>query len=151
MTRRHYGIRVPKPRPTYTGPARAGAWSGSAFISVIVVILIVLGVILYGLSKTITASRTSSIPTRARSSLARPSPACSPPTALRSAWTVKGLGGTTCDRDGEHDPSYRVVPHQVVTTASDDRPSNCIPTATRPLLIGQLQTQLAASTRLRLT
>src|SRR5258708_24435646 len=38
-----------------------------------------------------TASRTSSIPTRARSSLARPSPACSPPTALRSAWTVKGL------------------------------------------------------------
>ena len=54
MTRRHYGIRVPKPRPTYTGPARAGAWSGSAFISVIVVILIVLGVILYGLSKTIT-------------------------------------------------------------------------------------------------
>src|SRR5580692_11389166 len=54
MTRRHYGIRVPKPRPTYTGPARAGAWSGSAFISVIVVILIVLGVILHGLSKTIT-------------------------------------------------------------------------------------------------
>ena len=53
MTRRHYGIRVPKPRPTYTGAARAGAWSDSAFISVIVVILIVLGVILYGLSKTI--------------------------------------------------------------------------------------------------
>src|SRR4030088_304590 len=38
-----------------------------------------------------TASRTSSIPTRARSSLAPPSPAGSPPTALRSAWTVKGL------------------------------------------------------------
>jgi hypothetical protein len=54
MTRRHYGIRVPKPRPTYTGPARAGAWSGSAFIAAIVVILIVLGVILHGLSKTIT-------------------------------------------------------------------------------------------------
>jgi hypothetical protein len=61
MTRRHYGIRVPKPRPTYTGPARAGAWSGSAFISVIVVILIVLGVILYGLSKT-TANTTTSAP-----------------------------------------------------------------------------------------
>ena len=30
------------------------------------------------------------------SQLAGPSPACSPPTALRSAWTVKGLGGTTC-------------------------------------------------------
>jgi hypothetical protein len=41
MTRRHYGVRVPKPRPTYTGPARAGAWSGSAFIGAIVVILIV--------------------------------------------------------------------------------------------------------------
>ena len=44
----------------------------------------------------VTESRTSSIPTEVRSSLARPSPACSPPTALRSAWTVKGLGGTTC-------------------------------------------------------
>ena len=54
MTRRHYGIRVPKPRPTYTGPARAGAWSGSAFMGVIVVILIVLGVVLYGVSKTVT-------------------------------------------------------------------------------------------------
>ena len=52
MTRRHYGIRVPKPRPTYTGPARAGAWSGSAFIGAIVVILMVLGIILYGVSKT---------------------------------------------------------------------------------------------------
>lgn len=62
MTRRHYGIRVPKPRATYTGPARAGAWSGSAFISVIVVILIVLGVILYGLSKTITDTATTSAP-----------------------------------------------------------------------------------------
>ena len=66
MTRRHYGIRVPKPRPTYTGPARAGAWSGSAFIATIVVILIVLGVILYGLSKTITdtANTTTSAPPR---------------------------------------------------------------------------------------
>ena len=64
MTRRHYGIRVPKPLPTYTGPARAGAWSGDAFIWAIVVILIVLGVILYGLSRTITdtASTTMSAP-----------------------------------------------------------------------------------------
>jgi hypothetical protein len=53
MTRRHYGIRVPKPRPTYTGPARAGAWSGSAFIGAIVVI-VVLSIILYGVSKTVT-------------------------------------------------------------------------------------------------
>ena len=54
MTRRHFGVRVPKPRPTYTGPDRAGAWSGSAFIGAIVVILIVLVVILYGVSKTVT-------------------------------------------------------------------------------------------------
>jgi hypothetical protein len=54
MTRRHFGIRVPTPRPTSSGPARAGAWSGSAFIGAIVVILIVLGVILYGVSKTVT-------------------------------------------------------------------------------------------------
>ncbi len=44
----------------------------------------------------VTASRTSSTRTRARSSRARPSPACSPTAALRSAWTAKGLGGTTC-------------------------------------------------------
>ena len=64
MTRRHYGIRVPKPRPTYTGPAGAGAWSGSAFIGAIVVILIVLGVVLYGVSKTVidTANTTTSAP-----------------------------------------------------------------------------------------
>ena len=54
MTPRHYGVRVPKPRPTYTGPAGAGAWSGSAFIGAVVVILIVLGIILYGVSKTVT-------------------------------------------------------------------------------------------------
>jgi hypothetical protein len=54
MTRRHYGIRVPKPRPTYGGPARAGAWRGDAFIWAIVVILIVLGVVLYGVSKIVT-------------------------------------------------------------------------------------------------
>jgi hypothetical protein len=64
MTRRHYGIRVPKPRPTYSGPDRAGAWSGSAFIWAIVVILIVLGVVLYGVSKTVidTANTTTSAP-----------------------------------------------------------------------------------------
>ena len=54
MTRRHYGIRVPKPHPTYTCPARAGAWRGDAFIWAIVVILIVLGVVLYGVSKIVT-------------------------------------------------------------------------------------------------
>jgi hypothetical protein len=54
MTSRHYGIRVPKARPTSTGRDRAGAWSGDAFIWAIVVILIVLGVVLYGVSKIVT-------------------------------------------------------------------------------------------------
>ena len=54
MTRRYYGIRVPKARPTSTGPERAAAWSGDAFIWAIVVILIVLGVVLYGVSKIVT-------------------------------------------------------------------------------------------------
>jgi hypothetical protein len=64
MTRRHYGIRVPKPRPTYTGPARAGAWRSDTFIWAIVVILIVLGVVLYGVSKIVTdvANTTTSAP-----------------------------------------------------------------------------------------
>ena len=64
MTRRHFGIRVPKPRPTYTCPARAGAWRGDAFIWAIVVILIVLGVVLYGVSKIVTdvANTTTSVP-----------------------------------------------------------------------------------------
>ena len=42
-----------------------------------------------------TTSRTSSIPIRAASSRARPSPACSSARPLRSAWTAKRLGGTT--------------------------------------------------------
>ena len=54
MTRRHYGIRVPKARPTSTGPERAAAWSGDAFIWAIVVILIVLGVVLYRVGKIVT-------------------------------------------------------------------------------------------------
>ena len=49
MTRRHYGIRIPKARPTSTARDRAGAWRGA-----IVVILIVLGVVLYGVGKIVT-------------------------------------------------------------------------------------------------
>ena len=48
----------------------------------------------------VTASQRSSIRTRVRSSRARPSPACSPTTVLRSAWTAKGLGGTTSSSSG---------------------------------------------------
>ncbi|MGY4183123.1 putative transposase [Bradyrhizobium sp. USDA 4518] len=44
----------------------------------------------------VTASRTSSTPIRARSSADRLLPACSPTTALRSAWTAREPGGTTC-------------------------------------------------------
>ena len=71
----------------------------------------------------VTASRTSSTPTRARSSRARPSPACSPTTALRSAWTAKGLGGTTCSSSG-------------CGAASNTRRSICEPTtaSARPVL-----------------
>src|SRR5450830_1488871 len=42
----------------------------------------------------ITASRRYSTRIRVRNSRARHSPVCSPTTALRSAWTVKELGGT---------------------------------------------------------
>jgi hypothetical protein len=44
----------------------------------------------------VTASRRYSTPTRARSTLVRHSPACSPATPLPSAWTAKRLGGITC-------------------------------------------------------
>ena len=47
-----------------------------------------------------TASRRSSTPIRARSSRARPSPACSPTTALRSAWTARAPGATTSSLSG---------------------------------------------------
>jgi hypothetical protein len=64
MTHRHYGVRGTKPPATDTGQAPAGAWSGSAFIWSIVVIMVVLGVIFYRVSKTVTdiANTTSSVP-----------------------------------------------------------------------------------------
>jgi hypothetical protein len=52
MPRRHFGIPLrTKRHPTYTGRCPAGALSGSAFVGAILVILIVLGVVLYGVSK----------------------------------------------------------------------------------------------------
>jgi hypothetical protein len=56
MTHRHYGLRATKPRVAYTRPARAGGWSGTVFIGSIMVIMIVLGVILYGLNNTVTVT-----------------------------------------------------------------------------------------------
>ena len=54
MTHRHFGLPGTKPRDTYTSPSRPGSLSATAFMSGIVVIMIALGVILYGVSKTIT-------------------------------------------------------------------------------------------------
>ena len=48
----------------------------------------------------VTASRKSSTPIRARSSPARPSPACSPEMGSPSAWTARALGATTCSSNG---------------------------------------------------
>jgi hypothetical protein len=57
MTHRHYGVPVAKPRPTYTGPARAAAWSGGAIIiGGIMLIVIMLAVILYGVTKIISVA-----------------------------------------------------------------------------------------------
>jgi hypothetical protein len=46
----------------------------------------------------VTASRKSSTPTRARTSLAQPSPACSPATVSPSAWMARARGATTYHR-----------------------------------------------------
>ena len=54
-------------------------------------------------------------PTRARSSPARPSPACSPATASPSAWTARAPGATTCSSKG-------------CGAASNTRRSICTPT-----------------------
>ena len=51
MTHRHYGVRQTKPA---TNMGKAPRWSGNAFIWGIVVLMIVLGVTLYGVSKTVT-------------------------------------------------------------------------------------------------
>ena len=53
MTHRHYGVRKTKPA-TNKSQALAGAWRGNAFIWGIIVIIVVLGVTLYGVSKTVT-------------------------------------------------------------------------------------------------
>lgn len=55
MSHRHFGVRRrTKPPANDTGPAPVSVWSGSAIIAGIVVLLIVLGVVIYGVSKTVT-------------------------------------------------------------------------------------------------
>jgi hypothetical protein len=56
MTHRHYGVPVPKPRLTYTGPTRAAAWSGGAIVGAIIASVIVLGFVVYEVSKIVAAA-----------------------------------------------------------------------------------------------
>jgi hypothetical protein len=50
MPHRPYGIPSPKPRPTYSGSTRA-AWSGGAIIGGMILMVIVLGFIMYEVTK----------------------------------------------------------------------------------------------------
>ena len=50
MPHRPYGIPSPKPRPTSSGPTRV-EWSGGAIIGGIILIVIVLGLIMYEVTK----------------------------------------------------------------------------------------------------
>ena len=59
MTRRHYGLRGTKPPATDGGPLPSDAWSGRAIIAGVVVVLIVLGLMIYGVSKTVTNAVTT--------------------------------------------------------------------------------------------
>jgi hypothetical protein len=54
MTHRHYGVPVATPRPTCSGPTRAATWSGGAIVGAIIASVIVLGFILYGVTKIVT-------------------------------------------------------------------------------------------------
>jgi hypothetical protein len=51
MPHRHYGIPILKLRPTDSGPTRAAAWSRGAIIGGIMLFVIVLGLMIYGVSK----------------------------------------------------------------------------------------------------
>ena len=64
MAHRHYGLRATKPPATDTGPVPSGVWNRRAIIAGIVVVLIVLGVVIYGMNKIVTdvANTTTSAP-----------------------------------------------------------------------------------------
>jgi hypothetical protein len=53
MTHRHYGLPVAEPRP---GPTRAAAWSGGAIVGAIIAVVIVLGFVVYEVSKIVAYS-----------------------------------------------------------------------------------------------
>ena len=66
MAHRHYGIPVAKPRPTYSAPTRAAAWSGGAIVGAIIASVIVLGFVVYEVSKIVAhASNTATSAPRA--------------------------------------------------------------------------------------
>ena len=66
MTHRHFGVPVSKSRRTYTGETRATAWSGGAIVGGIVAVVIVLGFIVYEVSKIVAhASNTATSAPRA--------------------------------------------------------------------------------------
>ena len=78
MTHRHYGIPVAKPRPTYSAPTRAAAWSGGAIVGAIIASVIVLGFVVYEVSKIVAhAGNTATSAPRTTGDEYRP------PTALR--------------------------------------------------------------------
>jgi hypothetical protein len=62
MPHRPYGIPSPKPRPTSSGPTRV-EWSGGAIIGGIILIVIVLGFIMYEVTKIGTHARNTTTPT----------------------------------------------------------------------------------------
>jgi hypothetical protein len=76
MAHRHYGLRETKPPATDGGPLPSDAWSGRAIIAGIVVVLIVLGVVLYGVSKIVTdaANTATSAPLTTGQGAAAPPP-----------------------------------------------------------------------------
>jgi hypothetical protein len=57
VTHRHYGVPVTKPRPTYSGPTRAAAWSGGAIVGAIIAVVIALGFVVYEVSKIVAHAR----------------------------------------------------------------------------------------------
>ena len=56
MPHRHYGVPIAKRRPTYSGPTRAAAWSGGAIVGAIIAVVIVLGFVVYEVSKIVAHS-----------------------------------------------------------------------------------------------